>query len=650
MRIELNNLIIKNFKGIKSFDLSLDGDSAVIKAENGVGKTTIYDSFIWLFFDKDSSGRKQFDLRPLDKKNNPVKGLVVSVEANISIDGESHVFKKEHHEKIVKKQLRGYESLCWIDDVPKKVSEYTDYIAEIIPEDTFKLLTDLAFFNEKLHWTKRREALLELIDDFTKITPKGFDGLIAALNGRTIADYKKVMSDRKKRLEKEREEINPRIDEIQRSLDEYAEAEDDSEIEEIRERRQAELRELEAKRLEILDQESQRQKQIDYCNELKNKMAQRERELKNDTSGIQKYIDQKLEIEKSIAEIGRSLSKARQDVEDKETELNRNRQALESHTEALADIRQQYTKASETKDAETCYACGQKLPEDQLELSEQRKKDKLAEITKKGNNILRNNNECKEAIEKNESLLAILRTNAEAKRKEYNDANDEKAKRFKEIDKLIVGNPTTPADQDHVWCPLRQELAKVEAEIGEPVSEQLKNIQADIDTVKEEIAKYDKYLLQSDNIKKSAARIKELEAREKELAQLIADAEKQLADIDEYNMNVSRLIETAVNGKFEHVRFKLFNYLLNGSIEECCEAVFNGVPYADMSTGQKIFCGIDIVNVLSDHYGISVPLFIDHLESITMEIRSSAQIIGLKAVDGIKELTVETKETRKAVA
>ena len=53
MNIRLKQMKIENFKGIKTFGLDLDGDNCVIKAENGIGKTTIYDAFLWLFFGKD---------------------------------------------------------------------------------------------------------------------------------------------------------------------------------------------------------------------------------------------------------------------------------------------------------------------------------------------------------------------------------------------------------------------------------------------------------------------------------------------------------------------------------------------------------------------------------------------------------------------
>ena len=261
-RIILSNLKIENFKGIDHYELNLDGDNAVITAENGVGKTTVYDALLFLFFGKDSTGRKDFQLRPLDRYNRPVKGVVLAVEATIDIDGVKHVFRKEHHEKVVKNQLRGYETLCWIDEVPRKVGEYAEYIADIVSEDTFKLLTDLRFFNSKMHHTDRRKVLLEIAGEIG--TPEGFEELTAALNNRTVEQYKTVLQGQKKRHAKERDEINPRIDELLKGM--IHPTGDTTEMALRRDKLETEIQQLKIDRQGIDGQEQERQKKINAKN------------------------------------------------------------------------------------------------------------------------------------------------------------------------------------------------------------------------------------------------------------------------------------------------------------------------------------------------------------------------------------------------
>jgi hypothetical protein len=109
------------------------------------------------------------------------------------------------------------------------------------------------------------------------------------------------------------------------------------------------------------------------------------------------------------------------------------------------------------------------------------------------------------------------------------------------------------------------------------------------------------------------------------------------------------MITAAVNDLFKVTEFKMFKELLNGGLEECCEVTLKGVPYSDMSTGEGIYVGTDINNVLSGHYGYSVPLFIDHAESLSLPVKSNSQTIKLFMQEGVKELQIETeKSARKA--
>ena len=128
----------------------------------------------------------------------------------------------------------------------------------------------------------------------------------------------------------------------------------------------------------------------------------------------------------------------------------------------------------------------------------------------------------------------------------------------------------------------------------------------------------------------------------------IADVERQMADIDRYSATESQMIEDAVNGQFKQVQFKLFKERLNGGLEPCCEAMLHGVTYGGMSGGEKIVVGIDIISVLTRHYGLNAPLFIDNAESVTLPIETECQTVKLYAVEGMP-LTVDRKEVQHAV-
>jgi DNA repair exonuclease SbcCD ATPase subunit len=641
MEIKIISLKGEDFKGLKYFEMNLDGGSAVIKAQNGAGKTTVYDMFLWLLFNKDSTGSTDFNLRPLDESNQPIKGLVLSVTAELELDGVSHIFKKEHHERIVKDQIKGYETLCSIDEVPKLAKEYADYIKEIVPETTFKVLTNLRHFNEGITWKERRMVLLDIAGEIGN--PDGFDDLLAALNGRSMDDYKKVLATQKTKLKDEQAEINPRIDELQKSLTAYA-GTDKKKLEKKRLDVQADITRLNEQQRILLTHEKDRQEQIENINAVKLQRQQRELELKNDTSGSAKLLEEKGSLESAVSERKNAVMAAQSVISSAKAELISKQNELSRLTANINEIRDRYNKASDAPTDNTCYACKQKLPADKIEQLEKKRKADLAKIITEGNKIKEEVDTCTSTIADLETELANQQKELEKAQITLKEAETTKTERFAEIDKLIKNKQPKNPKADPAWQDLGVEISRLEKELGESVAVQLQKIEADRKTKQDELAVLNKSLAQADQAKQAGERIAELEQQEKDLAQKIADIEKQLADIANYNMAESKLIESSVNGKFKHVKFKLFNFLLNGEIEPCCEAILNGVPYPDMSYGQRIFVGIDIINILSAHYGMSVPLFIDNSEGMTLPIEAESQTIELFAQKGISTLTVEKIE------
>lgn len=98
MRIILKQLTLKNFKGIK--DLSIDfKNMTTISADNGVGKTTIFDAYTWLLFDKDSNNSSNFNIKTLDKDGQVIPDIEHSVEGVFLIDSKEISFMKIYKEE-----------------------------------------------------------------------------------------------------------------------------------------------------------------------------------------------------------------------------------------------------------------------------------------------------------------------------------------------------------------------------------------------------------------------------------------------------------------------------------------------------------------------------------------------------------------------
>ena len=66
MKIKVLSLEIENFKGIKHLYCEFS-DTTKVYGANAAGKTTMFDAFWWLLFNKDSHGIEKFNIRPLGK-------------------------------------------------------------------------------------------------------------------------------------------------------------------------------------------------------------------------------------------------------------------------------------------------------------------------------------------------------------------------------------------------------------------------------------------------------------------------------------------------------------------------------------------------------------------------------------------------------
>ena len=54
--------------------------------------------------------------------------------------------------------------------------------------------------------------------------------------------------------------------------------------------------------------------------------------------------------------------------------------------------------------------------------------------------------------------------------------------------------------------------------------------------------------------------------------------------------------------------------LLGGGVGACCVEMPEGAPYGNRNTGSRLNLGIDIINTLSQHYGVRAPLLVDDPE------------------------------------
>ena len=130
MSIKSKKMDLMNFKAIKEFACEFGNELTTISGENGTGKSTIVDAFMWVLFGKDSHGRSDFEIQTLDSNNNVIHGLEHSVTLALDADGKKRTFKRTLKERWVKpngkaeKELKGCTTDFEVDEIPIKQKEY----------------------------------------------------------------------------------------------------------------------------------------------------------------------------------------------------------------------------------------------------------------------------------------------------------------------------------------------------------------------------------------------------------------------------------------------------------------------------------------------------------------------------------------------
>lgn len=632
MQIKISNLKLKNFKGIKNLEINFEGKNANIYGKNATGKTTVFDAFKWLFFDKDSSDRKDFNIKTLDENNKPIHFLEHEVEAILLIDGVDMTFKKMLKEKWVTKrgetqqEFSGHETSYWIDEVPVKKKDYEEKINSLVPESLFKLITDPLYFNKQLKLQERREILTnisgnQITDEEILNANEEFKTLQQNLNGRSIEDYNKVVASKIKDLNNEKEKIPIRIDELTNTLI----TEHDINYEELEKEKancKVEIQKIDAEMTDIQTRAKENMKKADQLAAAKNELNALKLKLETEHSKQQSEATIKLESEKAILEsrkrnLAAELEERKQKVENAES----SKQELYKKWDELLN-----TKLEFDPNSFICPTCKREYPAEKKEELKgtfinnfnEHKESEKQRINKEGQAL-------NSVIEENRNKIEEIQETIQKTEKELLDINTKLEENAKEQSNI--------GPFDVTKLPQYQEKIKQVEELQTAISKIVQSDTTEISNKKaklvDQINEIDKKLNERDTQEKTKARIEELEAEEESISQKVQELEAQQYQIEEFTKTKVELLENTINSNFEIVRFRLFDTQINGGLVECCDTLVNGVPYADVNNAHKILAGLDIIKTLSRFYNTSAPIFIDNRESINSLHTISAQIISL---------------------
>ncbi len=617
--IILKKLQLENFKGIKNLEINFN-QTTNISGENGTGKTTIVDAFLWLLFDKDSTNRKDFQIKTLDENNNVIHGLNHSVTAQIEIDGKVKTIQKIYSENWTKKRgeaeklLTGHSTNYIVDDVPLKKSEFLNFVNDLVQEDIFRIITNPFHFSNVMKWEERRNILTELVED-VEVKISGY--LANLLQDKTDKELKESLSFQKKKLNEKLEEIPSRIDEVNNSIVTIDKSKLNSKDEL--------LKELENIDKFFLGFADSRTKEKEIITKKRRELFQiktdAEREKNNLIENLQSKKN-KYKIQKQDA--GFELERI---IVNKETFGD----SIKEIENQIKELKEEFEEISETQfvfdEAKTiCPTCKQSLRVEVVEetkrgLKENFNLDKSTQLTKINEKGISLNNTLGKLKENLKEEIA----KAETTEKSIEEATQMLLIIEKDIEKANSKKVELPES----YSLLEKEIEELESKLNNSESDQIQTLRNRKDEISDSLQEIRDTEKDIENNKKHVLRIGELEADQTNISNQIADLEKGLFELESYTKAKAEELEKTINSKFNFVKFKLFKQQINGGITEICEPLINGVPFADANNAAKYNAGIDIINTLSSHFQVKAPIFIDNREGINDLIDTELQIINL---------------------
>lgn len=671
MNIRLIYMTIKNFKGIKDFRLDANGKNVSILGDNATYKTSCYDAFVWVVSGKNSFNQADFGIKPLDEAGREVHFLETEVEVGLSKDGKPLKLKKILTENWVKpkgkteQEYKGNNIAYFFDEVPVGANEYKRKVDELIGEETFRLLTNPLYFNQHYKigkltdWQSRRMLLFEMCGEITDeqiiaVNPN-LAKLPEVLGSKSIDDRKAIIAQSIKKLNEQIEKIGPAINENMRLIPETTV--DYSATEAELQRLKGDLDSIEKELSEAGNIAVEYRKKQQDLFSLKNQLENVKSKIyKESSAGHQKLVDEKSRLqgdkyqnEAQKSDYARQLLITEKAINGRNDKLQ---QLREEWTELQANLKKNTASAFIEPGEEefVCPTCGQDLPRNDREskLVEmcgnfQKRKDYAISTYRKGLEVNKafGLSVCKE-IEQLQKNIETYKAEIEKAEKALETIN----LRIAEIGTILqypISDPDYTADPE--YAELSGKIGQLEAELNKPIEDTTAEARQRKAVMAADIENCNRTLNNKRVVENAKARIEELKQSERDLSNQKSQLEGQLNLITEFIKAKANTLTDIMNSKFKYVRFRLFDIQQNGGVVEVCDTMVNTngkwVPFSDGNTAGRINAGIDIINVLSEHYGVRVPLWVDNRESVTDLAETESQVISLIKPD------IRTDEDRK---
>ena len=614
--MKLKAMHIQSFKGFRDLELVFDGNNQIISGRNGVGKTTIADAYYWVVVDKDASLKSSPEVHPdFMEESEPSVTLVCDLngkEVTLRKFQKDSRTQKQKEENAPVRISNQYE----VNAVPKSQKDFVAYLEEngIAINNLLLLSHPDIFMGQKT--ADCRSVLFGMVNDITdadiaKDIPNCEDAgmLLESYTVEEIAAMKK----------KEKKESDENIEAIPNQIIGMENSKVAIAVEEFTRQRETLVAEIEAIESDIAENA------VPSVGELNQKLVLLEKQEHQLTAEANAERVEKLtNINAEIGELKTTLNEKAFQLKTIKSNIADNMDNKTSLEQSFQRLKEDFekTKAKEYVATDTkCPYCGQELPVHRLDEAkahfDKEKQESLDDI----------NRVAKDTKDKIGKLDAEI--------KEQHTVMTKLDAEVIELEKQIEAKVSVRAPLEHATSvsgteehqKIMEQILAVRHEIAQRDSlvEAEDAKRAEVKQKQQVIREIDEVLGQAKNNDRIDEQIVALKAKQKEYAQVKANAEKILYQLQLISRKKNELLTEQVNSHFKRVKWRLFKYQKNGEVVDDCTPMVltsNG-EYRDATysanTAAIELAKLDIINGLQEFYGQRLPVFLDGAECLDDE-------------------------------
>lgn len=632
--------------GGKPLDIQL-GQRTIISGCNKTGKSTIKRAVQYILGTRDENGKEITGIRPHDENGVDIDGLTTVAEMTVLVDDTENTLKKTYFQKKNRQgEYTGEDNTQYfIDGVRKNTRKsYDEFVQTILPDpvcmsaqEFFK--QDTAGRRNLLETTFSNHATDEIIEQNSE-----FEELRGKLRANSVSDLKSACNEKingKGRGANHVDGLNDKLTKLIHQIEFELSKKVDIDVAELEAQKKAldeKIAENKAKQEDISKEFEEQQKANDGILELKFELNDLQRKANE-------YLEKKRrEIRAEIDNAEWQLKEIRHQIRLNKQDIEAAQKSVEKNTILINSTRENWKAANERvfdENSLICSCCGQEYPEERKDKIKadfgKNREEELAFLTKRGN-------ELKAAIDKGKAEIEQLK----ATLKENEDEEINLAESIKGLEKCLEEVPQSVDISDRPEVQeIQRQIAEKEASMNkgnsaEEIRQQLKD---ELDSLQSQLYEIQKQLDRAVGNNRIDKTVEELKVKQRNASHEIADVERELDLLKQFDRKKAELLESDVNSNFEYIKVKMTEQQVNGDLKDVCQIMVDGESYdRNLNHGARILAEIDICRAFQKANNACLPIIIDDCESLDdwrlPDVEN--QLIIIKRSD-VKELKIEVE-------